>query len=143
MESDRQAILALMRAYCDTLDRGDLAGCAALFEHGAWGMDGALAEGRDAVLAELQNVTLYDGKPLTRHLMSSVQVTVGGGEDCAKAVSCLTVMQCVPPSFPLQAIFVGTYADRFTKRDGHWAFSERRIFPDLIGDMSHHRGDMV
>ena len=76
MESDRQAILALMRAYCDTLDRGDLADCAALFEHGAWGMDGALAEGRDAVLAELHNVTLYDGKPLTRHLMSSVQVTV-------------------------------------------------------------------
>lgn len=143
MDSDRQAILALMRAYCDTLDGGDLAGCAALFENGAWGIDGALAQGSDAVLAQLRNVTLYDGKPLTRHLMSNVQIIIVQGEDCATAESCLTVMQCVPPSFPLQSIFVGTYADRFSKRDGHWTFSERRIFPDLIGDMSHHRSDMA
>jgi len=140
---DQAAILQLMQAYCDTIDSGNLEACAALFKHGAWGIEGALVEGREAVLGELGNVTLYNGRPLTRHLMSSVHITVGSDGYTATAASCLTVMQAVPPHFPLQAIFVGSYRDRFEKREGNWCFLERSIRPDLVGDMSYHRADMA
>ncbi|MEM1142446.1 MAG: nuclear transport factor 2 family protein [Pseudomonadota bacterium] len=137
---DRDAILALMGEYCDSIDRGDLAGCAELFADGAWGIEGDLAQGSDAVKAVLDNVTLYDGRPMTRHLTSNVQITVD--EDSAKAQSCITVMQGLP-DFPLQAIFIGTYFDRFERRGDEWVWRERRIQPDLVGDLSRHRSDMA
>ena len=42
---DVAAVTELMTQYCDLIDCGDLAGCAALFEKGAWGIVGALAQG--------------------------------------------------------------------------------------------------
>lgn len=137
---DRDAILALMGEYCDSIDRGDLGDCAALFSEGAWGIEGDLAEGSDAVKAVLDNVTLYDGRPMTRHLMSNVRIALDG--DGSTATSCITVMQGLP-DFPLQAIFIGSYFDTFARRDGHWRFVERRIVPDLVGDLSRHRSDMA
>lgn len=136
-------ILSLMTAYCDSIDRGDLDGCAELFANGSWGIAGDLAEGSEAVRAVLNNVTLYDGTPRTRHLMSNVLITVDASGEKAVATSCLTVMQCVPPTFPLQTIFVGTYNDVFALQDGEWVFRERVIVPDLVGDMSCHRSDMA
>ena len=142
-ETSREAILALMREYCDSIDRGDLAGCADLFAHGAWGIAGDLAHGAAAVKAMLDNVTLYDGVPLTRHIMSNVQIFVDEGDQSARAPSCITVLQCVPDRLPMQAIFIGSYADRFERRDGAWCFIERVITPDLVGDLSAHRSDMA
>lgn len=139
-QTDEDAILALMLEYCDSIDRGDLAGCAALFEQGAWGIEGDLAKGSDAVKAVLDNVTLYEGKPCTRHLTSNTRIQVNG--DSADAVSCITVMQCIPGKFPLQAIFIGSYLDRFRRDPGGWLFLERKIVPDLVGDLSFHRKDM-
>ncbi|MEM1189288.1 MAG: nuclear transport factor 2 family protein [Pseudomonadota bacterium] len=138
--NDHDAILALMSEYCDSIDRGDLGDCAALFAEGAWGIEGDLAHGADAVKALLDNVTLYDGRPMTRHLMSNVRITVQG--DGAQAQSCITVMQGLE-DFPLQAIFIGTYFDSFSRGDGGWVWRERRIVPDLIGDLSRHRRDMA
>ena len=142
-ERDRAAILRLMRAYCDTIDRGDLEACAELFSEGSWGIEGGLVFGKAAVLDELRNVTLYDGCPLTRHLMSNVQLELSEDGSTATGESCLTVMQAVPPTFPLQAIFIGSYSDRFRQKDGRWLFVERRIRPDLVGEMSYHRADMA
>lgn len=141
-QADRDEILALMAEYCDSIDRGDLAACADLFASGAWGIVGDLARGSDAVKAVLGKVTLYDGKPCTRHLMSNVRITVDGNGETATAASCITVMQAVAERFPLQTIFVGSYADRFRKYQGHWQFVERSITPDLLGDLSFHRRDM-
>ena len=138
--NEHDAILALMGEYCDSIDRGDLAGCAALFAHGAWGIEGDLAEGSEAVKAVLDNVILYDGRPMTRHLMSNVRVAVHG--DRATATSCITVMQGLH-DLPLQAIFIGSYFDSFERRDAQWIFIERRIVPDLVGDLSRHRSDMA
>jgi hypothetical protein len=138
-----QRILALMAEYCDSIDRGDLDACAALFRGGRWGIAGDLAEGETAVRALLANVTLYGGLPLTRHLMSNVLIEVAAGGDQAIARSCITVMQAVPPDFPLQPIFIGSYHDVFAREAGQWYFRERVIFPDLVGDLSRHRSDMV
>lgn len=138
-----QSILALMAEYCDSIDRGDLDGCAALFRGGRWGIAGDLAEGEAAVRALLANVTLYKGVPLTRHLMSNVLIEVAADGNQASARSCLMVMQGVPPDFPLQAIFIGTYHDVFVCEQGQWRFRERVIYPNLVGDLSRHRSDMA
>jgi hypothetical protein len=140
---DERAILALLCEYCDSIDRGDLDACAALFADGAWGIVGDLAHGHEAVRAQLDNVTLYDGIPRTRHLMSNIQVIIDDDGLGASARCCITVMQCVPDDFPMQAIFIGSYRDRLLKRDGKWRFAERAITPDLVGDMSRHRSDMA
>ncbi len=140
---DEQQIVALLCEYCDSVDRGDLDSFAGLFADGAWGIAGDLATGAAAVRAVLDNVIIYDGTPNTRHLMSNVQIAVGEGGDSATARCCITVMQCVPGDFPLQAIFIGTYHDRLRKRDGRWQFVERVIEPNLVGDMSRHRSDMA
>lgn len=142
-QSDEQDIIALLCEYCDSVDRGDLDGFAALFADGAWGIAGDLAEGTDAVRAVLDNVILYDGVPNTRHLMSNVRITVDEDGQRATAQCCITVMQCVPGDFPLQAIFIGTYLDRLHRRGGKWLFIERVIEPNLVGDMSRHRADMA
>jgi hypothetical protein len=138
-----QQILALMAEYCDSIDRGDLDGCAALFRSGRWGIAGQLAEGEAAVRALLANVTLYDGVPRTRHLMSNVLIDVAADGNHASARSCLMVMQGVPPDFPLQPIFIGSYHDIFARESEQWCFRERVIVPDLVGDLSRHRSDMV
>jgi hypothetical protein len=138
-----QCILELMAEYCDSIDRGDLDGCAALFRGGRWGITGQLAEGEAAVRALLANVTLYDGVPRTRHLMSNVLIELAADGNHASARSCIMVMQAVPPDFPLQAIFVGSYRDTFVREGEQWRFCERVIVPDLIGDLSRHRSDMV
>ncbi len=140
---DERHIMALLCEYCDSVDRGDLDGFAGLFAEGAWGIAGDLASGAAAVRAVLDNVIIYDGTPNTRHLMSNVQIAVGEEGDAATARCCITVMQCVPGDFPLQAIFIGTYLDKLHKRDGRWQFAERVIEPNLVGDMSRHRSDMA
>ena len=112
-------------------------------DHRGRGIAGDLAEGAAAVRAVLDNVIIYDGVPNTRHLMSNVRIDVGEGGESATARCCITVMQCVPGDFPLQAIFIGTYHDKLRKHAGHWQFTERVIVPDLVGDMSRHRSDMA
>lgn len=143
MGTAEQRILALMTEYCDSIDRGDLDACAALFRRGRWGITGSLAEGEAAVRALLANVTLYGGVPLTRHLMSNVLVQVAADGDTATARSCIMVMQGVPPGFPLQPIFIGSYHDVFVREGEQWCFRERVIVPDLVGDLSRHRSDLV
>ena len=141
----QQEILHLMNEYCYRLDAGDLQGAADLFQHGSWLVLGdpfGAAEGSDAVFKVLQNVTLYDGKPLTKHLMSNVEITVDESGNRAMARSRITLYQAVPDRLPLQAIFIGDYRDEFEKRAGEWCFTIREISPDLVGDLSHHRADM-
>jgi len=143
ISSARDRILDLMGEYCDSIDRGDLRGCADLFAQGAWGIEGDLAVGSDAVYGVLENVTLYEGRPLTRHLFSNVRIRVADDGGSATALSVITVMQCIPDDFPMQAIFIGSYHDTFVCEAGTWRFSERRIVPDLVGDLSRHRNDMA
>ena len=59
--------------------------------------------------------------------------------DGAGAVSrcAFTVLQA-RPELPLQAILAGRYHDRFARAAGTWAFRERRILTDLVGDLRWH-----
>ena len=135
-----------MNEYCYSVDRGDLDGFAALFADGSFeviGDPGGPMHGSDAVRAMLDNVTLYDGKTLTKHVMSNLLIDIDEAGGTAEAQCYITVYQAIAPDFPLQPIFLGHYFDRFERKDGEWRFSSRRISPDLIGDLSRHRADMA
>ncbi|NIM69797.1 MAG: nuclear transport factor 2 family protein [Xanthomonadales bacterium] len=145
MSDSKHAILRLMNEYCYTVDSGDLEGFARLFEHGSFGIvgdPGGPLQGHEAVLGMLQNVTLYDGKTHTKHVMSNVQIDVDDARGAATAQCYITVFQGLP-DFPLQPIFIGHYHDEFERVDGQWRFRSRSISPDLIGDLSRHRADMA
>ncbi len=145
MNDDYQAITRLMNEYCYRIDRGDLQGFANLFEHARWQVLGDPTGGdygSDAVLKTLNSIILYKGKPLTKHVMSNLQIDVSTDAPKASAQCYIVVFQAVPPDFPLQAIFAGHYYDRFEKIDDAWRFTARDISPDLLGDLSRHRSDM-
>lgn len=146
MNDPKSAIVQLMNEYCYRIDAGDKEGFARLFEHGSFlikGDPGGGCTGTAAMLEMLENIILYDGKTCTKHIVSNVQIDIDAAGDRATAQSYITVLQAVPPDFPLQAIFVGHYYDSFEKVGSSWHFTRREISPDLLGDLSFHRSDMA
>ena len=146
MSDPKSAVLQLMNEYCYRIDTGDKEGFARLFERGTFvlqGDPGGGDTGSAAVLKMLENVILYNGKTHTKHDMSNIQINIDESGEKATAQSYITVFQAVPPDFPLQAIFIGHYYDRFEKIDSSWHFTRREISPDLLGDLSFHRSDMA
>jgi len=141
MSDDWHAIETLIMTYAERVDLGDYAGVADLFDgatyRSALGDDVMVQDGRDAVLNTFETlVRRYpDGTPRTKHVTTNVMVEVDG--DTATARSYYTVMQQTDV-LPLQPIICGRYHDRFEQRDGAWRFTDRLIFSDLIGDLSHH-----
>lgn len=139
------AIQRLMNDYCYYVDTGNFDAMAALFEQASFQFigDESVLIGTQEMRAMLNNVTLYDGKPNTKHVMSNVQIDVDKGNELAEAQCYITVFQAVPGKFPLQAIFIGCYHDQFEQVDSVWRFKQRLISPDLIGDIAFHRADMA
>ena len=146
MTEAKEAVLRLMNDYCYLIDGGDIEGFAALFEQGSFHVLGDPSGpdvGKAAVLATLQNVIMYDGRPRTQHVMSNVQIDVQESGTAATAQCYITVFQALPPDFPMQPIFGGHYHDRFEKAGSGWRFVSREISPDLLGDLRFHRADMA
>jgi ketosteroid isomerase-like protein len=136
------AVSALVYAYAECIDAGDFAGVADLLAGADLTADGQAepVRGREAVLRRYERTTrrYADGTPLTRHLTTNLVVDVDDGAGTASARSSYTVLQAVPPDFPLQPIIAGRYRDRFTRVGGEWRFAARHIAVDLIGDLSRH-----
>ena len=69
------AITALVHAYAERLDGGDLDGVAALFADATYGRAGGpLRHGSAEVRAALAVVRLHDGSPRTKHLITNLVV---------------------------------------------------------------------
>ena len=139
MPSDEQEIAALVHAYAERLDEGDLDGVAALFAHATW-RSPARAEplaGTEAVRRAYDGVVLYDGRPGTRHVVTNLVITLAPAPRTATARSTFTVLQA-RPDFPLQPIMCGRYHDAFARGAGGWHFTDRLIVPELVGDLSRH-----
>jgi hypothetical protein len=138
VQTDVDAITALVMLYAERLDAGDLDGVAALFAHATW-RSPARAEplrGTAEVRRAYDVVLLYDGVPGTRHVVTNLVVELDA-PDRARARSVFTVLQA-RPDFPLQPIMCGRYHDAFERAGGIWRFADRLILPDLSGDLSHH-----
>jgi hypothetical protein len=147
VDDDRAQITRLIHEYAFLIDNGDLEGFAHLFSRGTWMVLGDPSggdTGAPAVLSRLrENIHLYDGRPGTSHLTTNVVVEVADDRRRASARCYVTVLQSVPPLFPLQTIFSGYYDDRFERDENGWYFTTRAIRPDLVGDLSHHRRDVI
>ncbi len=138
-DRDRAAVAALVHAYAERLDGGDLDGVADLFAAATWRSGaGTVRRGRDEVRAVYDGVQLYDGVPRTKHLITNLVVELGPGPNEAGARCTFTVLQGVTPGAPLCLVLAGRYQDRFTRGPGGWAFNDRLILPDLLGDGSRH-----
>jgi 3-phenylpropionate/cinnamic acid dioxygenase small subunit len=140
MTDDRHDIAALVHAYAERLDAGDLDGVAALFEHATLRSNrrDAVRRGREAARALYhQTVRLYDGSPCTKHVIGNLAIDLAGAANAATARSSFTVLQA-RPELPLQVILAGRYHDRFVRAEGGWRFAERCILVDLMGDLRWH-----
>jgi 3-phenylpropionate/cinnamic acid dioxygenase small subunit len=140
---DTEQIRALVCAYAERLDAGDLDGVAALFTHGRFRsvQRSAPLVGRDAVRSVYEPVRLYDdGTPRTKHVLGDIEVQHGPERDEATARCTFVVMQAAPGG-PLQAVLSGRYHDRFARLDDAWSFAERVVHPDLVGNLSGHMHD--
>lgn len=139
LADDRDEIRALIHAYADRVDRGDIDGVADLFAHASVVSSAGQAFSGREVLRELwaAGLQMHDGSPRTHHLISNVDVWVSDDGQHAEAKSYATVIQAAP-GFPLQVIVASRHEDTFEKVNGLWRFAERRDFRDLEGDLSHH-----
>ena len=141
MDSYR-AIENLLYRYAELIDDGDLEGVARLFTHAEILAPAAIsgATGYEEVLAMYRKSTrLYPGSgtPHTRHVTTNSIIEVDEAAGHATARSYFTVFQAVE-GFPLQPIIGGRYHDVFERQEGQWRFKERRMLPDLWGDLSRH-----
>lgn len=139
LAEDVEAIRSLIHGYAELIDLGDLDAVAALFTDGTWSSPGRGTPLRGAaeVRRAYDGVILYDGIPSTKHVISNVTIEIADDRTDASARSYFTVLQG-RPDFPLQAVIAGRYHDRFELIDDAWRFADRKIIPDLIGDLSHH-----
>lgn len=139
--ADHLAIERLLFTYARRIDAGDFAGVGALFAEGTVATeDGTtLATGAEAVEALYVATTRRygDGTPQTKHVTTNAVVEVDPSGNRAECHSYFTVFQGLA-DFPLQAIISGRYHDTFVRADGGWRFAERRMAPELYGDLSRH-----
>jgi 3-phenylpropionate/cinnamic acid dioxygenase small subunit len=140
--ADTEAVRALVVAYAERLDAGDLDGVAALFEHAVLrpAGSGRALVGRDAVRRLYDPVIRYeDGTPRTQHMLGNIEVILDGAGDLAASRCTFTVWQA-RPTRGLGPVLAGRYEDRFARVGGRWRFTERVVTPELLGDLSDHMG---
>ena len=140
MTDDHDAIARLVYAYAERLDTGDFEALADLFADATLhsNRSDVIRRGRDEALALYRStVTLYDGIPCTKHVITNLVIDVEPGGEAASARSYFTVLQA-RPELPLQVIIAGRYQDRFARSQGRWQFADRLILVDLASDLRRH-----
>ena len=133
------AIPNLLYRYAMLFDDGDLAGAAALFDHGHVVTSGHRIAGTENIVAMWHGwVRLHDSKPRTRDITTNPIIDLSDDGFSARCQSQWTVIQAAE-GYPLQLVATGRYDDRFAVIDGAWHFTERRyVGTDLVGDTSAH-----
>jgi 3-phenylpropionate/cinnamic acid dioxygenase small subunit len=133
--TDRSAIERLLADYAWHVDRGEFEAFAELFRHGTW--NGKV--GYEATLTWLRdNVILYDGVPLTHHVISNLAIDIDASGDRATARSYITVFQRTPSDDCVRVVTANSYDDVLVKRPEGWTFEQRLVSRWLVGDFSRH-----
>jgi 3-phenylpropionate/cinnamic acid dioxygenase small subunit len=131
----------LLATYAECIDAGDFDGVGALFADAAiLDPSGAeVARGARSVsrLFEATTRRFEDGTPRTKHVTTNAIVEDGPDDGEVTVRSYFVVLQQVDGG-ALQPIVAGRYRDRMAFVDGGWRFHERRMLPELFGDVSHH-----
>lgn len=129
-----------LHRYAEMVDNGDFDGVSSLFRRARVYMSGPLD---DAVPGEAVGsimrrfVRLYEGIPLTRHVITNTIIEMAQEGLTATTRSYFTVMQILAEP---KIIVVGRYHDRFARDGDHdtWHFTERIIMVDAVGDVTGH-----
>ena len=138
----RDAITKLIARYAELVDNGAFSAVGELFAHATFravvGTEVYARRGRDEVREQFERMVLtYDGIPATKHVTTNVVVEVHDDGNTAVARSYYVVLQA-RPDLPLQIIIAGRYHDAFECVEGTWRFTDRLVFSDLVGELSHH-----
>ena len=111
---DAAEIRALLHAYAVRLDDGDLDGVAELFADASFRSPaGTHLTGTAEVRRMYDAVQLYDGVPLTRHLITGAVVDVADDATTARSRCQFVVVQAAGGS-PLAPVLAGRYVDSST-----------------------------
>jgi 3-phenylpropionate/cinnamic acid dioxygenase small subunit len=140
MDTSRDAITALVFAYAERLDAGDLDGVAALFEGAIYGSNqGTRYDGAGDVRVMLRRrVKLHaDGTPRTKHVTTNLVIEIDEPAGTATSRSYFTVLQATE-RLPLQPVVAGRYHDRFVRDGDRWRFAQRHVIVDLAGNLHEH-----
>jgi 3-phenylpropionate/cinnamic acid dioxygenase small subunit len=143
MVSAEQAIRNLLFRYCELQDAADFASVAELFRHATYAVDGGdTHHGYEELYAlKTKHDKIYDDGTLrTKHVTTNSLVEVDDDAGTATARSYFIVLQATP-ALPLQIVIAGRYHDAFARVDGAWRFTHRKIFGDLVGDLTQHLRD--
>ena len=130
----------LLYRYTESVDQGDLQSVAAMFSHGEIvdGLSGGVIPGEQVLEVYSGFLQIHeDGTPCTRHITTNVIFNIDDASGIANTRSSFAVFQA-REDFPLQPILIGRYHDQFERIDGLWRFRQRKIFSDLMGDLSQH-----
>jgi 3-phenylpropionate/cinnamic acid dioxygenase small subunit len=131
----------LLAHYAELIDAGDFEGVGALFADAsitdATGQ--AIATGAHQVEKLYRTTTrrFADGTPKTKHLTTNAIVEESSDGSEATVRSYFVVFQQLDGG-PLQPIAAGRYVDHLALVDGAWRFRERRMVPEMFGDVSNH-----
>ena len=141
MDSYRE-IENLIYLYAERVDAGDFEGIAEMFAHGKIiSHDQSVsASSYEQILSLYQrSARIYEqtGTPCTRHVTTNAIIEVDEEANSAAARSYFTVFQALE-DFPLQPVMAGRYHDRFERIGGKWRFIERKMLPELYGNLSRH-----
>ncbi len=136
--SDLTDISALVHSYATLLDQGEMDGVSALFEHATWRSEpgGTVLRGSAEVRPVYEELTVPEGGPRTKHLLTNLTVEVEPEATTASSHCYWTVLQNVRAGAPITMIFSGQYTDKFEKVDGKWRFTDRLITADMTGDLA-------
>jgi hypothetical protein len=134
--SDVAEIAGLVYSYALFLDRGDIDGVVALFEHSTWRGDpnGPVLRGVAEIRPVYERLLTALGNLRTKHLLTNLAIEIHDGGATAASHCYWTVLQNTRPGASIDVTLSGQYADRFEKVDGTWRFAERTITTDLFGD---------
>lgn len=138
--ADATELTNLLHTYAEMMDAARFDDVGALMAHCTFfhaDDDTPLVQGAEAIADYYRSANRVhdDGTLRTKHVTTNPIIEVDG--DAASVRSMYTVLQQTD-TLPLQAIIAGRYHDRFRRIDGSWAFTERRFFVDLVGDLSQH-----
>jgi ketosteroid isomerase-like protein len=137
----RGSIANLVYSLAEAIDEGDLARVEALFADATFTLAGREPRVGGAAFREViaKGMRFYDGSPRTLHVVTNLAIDVAADGATASSHAYITVLQAVPPDFPLQAVMAGRYRDAFRRDgDGRWHFTSRLMHVDLVGDTSFH-----
>ena len=131
----------LIYIYAESLDAGDLEKACDLFQNAQLidASSGAVIRGSAEILSVYRHSIIIHGNstPKTKHITSNIIFDIDDSNGFAKTRSYFTVLQQTA-ELPLQTIVAGRYHDAFARTDGMWHFTQRKIYTDLLGNVSQH-----